>query len=1108
MRSFNNSNNITDALFQSGIVTYEAAGQYLSMTSLHYSYTQMNESEGKGVSEIGYGVDWIVGVVVDVDDILDTLYKGQRRTVAAILFTALVSFFAFSLCLYVILRKIRAIFRENQKLKKDVRKMDMQRKLRKSKGIDLETPLARSIATLRLLAAKYDIPALAEVISNLTDTTHLVHSNWEKRIRSGENQEIDEETANFLIDQYSTKAPKSRKGREMNFKSITSLSAALSEAALKSRERGDSLFSEISFLSLSHSKTSSASGQLSLAASSLMTTPREREITERCTEGKQLLPSKQDFKKKKKPPPKQKRPFFDTSSSYLNSASSPVGQETPQRPSPNEDSFHRQEQLSLYCCDSDQQMEYPLPAEQTTAVSTPVGPEEIGTPLLPTCYTISQFYHVDSVTSILTTPLTLKQNLPQSDSNLTSRSEGDVNFDTPRAFANEEQQTSLFSDSSKDTTTKSARLTKEDAASPRSSLQRNDAIATKSHIRARIFPSHHRQFHPLPPHYQKQHGVSCPSSPHTPSHQGPCLSHVSPDPFPSVQKRIISPFTQTSSSFPSTPQSESYSTHAMDSLSSHLPFPASSTKVPIVSPYTQKPTVSLPTAHSPQIENKDSLFAELSTSSPHPPPESTKNRTVSPTPTTESHGRASVQQKQSWEHMYQKVEAVLNAEKCFNEWNYLKFYDLSIFERNVFKIAELREGMFFSRTSFAAKIFLLIPSSTILPPRGRRSEIWSSFESVLTFVFGFVLGPLLKVVVSAMHYLKLDSFLKFDLSALALFIRQIEASYHVNPYHTVMHAADVVLSTTSLIANSPFLAHAPKIDLFALLIAAAVHDVDHPGFNNGFLVKISHPLAILYNDTSVLENHHAAMAFQLFQLSPFFPCALSSQLEAFRHFRNRIISIVLATDMQQHFSILEELTDLRTARGLQYSVDTAPILMRLLIKMADIGHTLKPWNTTQLWTSLINAEFFNQGDCERAYGLDVSPFMNREDANIPKSQLSFLNFVVKPQVELWCDFCGNSGMLDTLGTNALHWQELQAAGVRDCGPVSLAHTLPLAATYLHATPQTSMLPHSSWANLSRCDEPLTSYFETVSPAFRSSTSDDLSEDQEELEAINPISTEV
>lgn len=40
-----------------------------------------------------------------------------------------------------------------------------------------------------------------------------------------------------------------------------------------------------------------------------------------------------------------------------------------------------------------------------------------------------------------------------------------------------------------------------------------------------------------------------------------------------------------------------------------------------------------------------------------------------------------------------------------------------------------------------------------------------------------------------------------------------------------MHAADVVLSTTSLIANSPFLAHAPKIDLFALLIAAAVHGV-------------------------------------------------------------------------------------------------------------------------------------------------------------------------------------------------------------------------------------------------------------------------------------------
>ena len=44
-----------------------------------------------------------------------------------------------------------------------------------------------------------------------------------------------------------------------------------------------------------------------------------------------------------------------------------------------------------------------------------------------------------------------------------------------------------------------------------------------------------------------------------------------------------------------------------------------------------------------------------------------------------------------------------------------------------------------------------------------------------------------------------------------------------------------------------------------------MHDVDHPGVNNNFLVNSSSEMALLYNDESVLENHHLAVAFQLMQ---------------------------------------------------------------------------------------------------------------------------------------------------------------------------------------------------------------------------------------------------
>ena len=55
------------------------------------------------------------------------------------------------------------------------------------------------------------------------------------------------------------------------------------------------------------------------------------------------------------------------------------------------------------------------------------------------------------------------------------------------------------------------------------------------------------------------------------------------------------------------------------------------------------------------------------------------------------------------------------------------------------------------------------------------------------------------------------------------------------------------------------------LEILAALIAAAVHDVDHPGVNNNFLVNSSSEMALLYNDESVLENHHLAVAFQLMQ---------------------------------------------------------------------------------------------------------------------------------------------------------------------------------------------------------------------------------------------------
>lgn len=54
-----------------------------------------------------------------------------------------------------------------------------------------------------------------------------------------------------------------------------------------------------------------------------------------------------------------------------------------------------------------------------------------------------------------------------------------------------------------------------------------------------------------------------------------------------------------------------------------------------------------------------------------------------------------------------------------------------------------------------------------------------------------------------------------------------------------------------------------RMDEATALIAAATHDIEHPGRSSAFLCNSDDRLALLYNDICVLESHHAATTFQL-----------------------------------------------------------------------------------------------------------------------------------------------------------------------------------------------------------------------------------------------------
>mmetsp|Transcript_30889 Transcript_30889/g.80538 ORF Transcript_30889/g.80538 Transcript_30889/m.80538 type:complete len:1017 (-) Transcript_30889:1826-4876(-) len=144
----------------------------------------------------------------------------------------------------------------------------------------------------------------------------------------------------------------------------------------------------------------------------------------------------------------------------------------------------------------------------------------------------------------------------------------------------------------------------------------------------------------------------------------------------------------------------------------------------------------------------------------------------------------------------------------------------------------------------------------------------------------------------------------FKLHALKLgqFLQTIEAGYSpLNPYHNAVHATDVLQTLhVCLYHGWENLEQVDPMLHLAGYLAAVVHDFEHGGYTNDFLKNTHSRLAIRYNDTAPLENHHVAAAFDvLFTSGHNFLCNLP--IYDYTRLRKAVIDLVLATDMKQHF---------------------------------------------------------------------------------------------------------------------------------------------------------------------------------------------------------------
>ncbi|XP_018595476.1 high affinity cGMP-specific 3',5'-cyclic phosphodiesterase 9A isoform X1 [Scleropages formosus] len=225
----------------------------------------------------------------------------------------------------------------------------------------------------------------------------------------------------------------------------------------------------------------------------------------------------------------------------------------------------------------------------------------------------------------------------------------------------------------------------------------------------------------------------------------------------------------------------------------------------------------------------------------------------------------------------------------------------------------------------------------------------------------------------------------------------IHDNYRNNPFHNFRHCFCVTQMMYSMIHLCRLQEKITQMDILVLLTAAVCHDLDHPGYNNTYQINARTELAVRYNDISPLENHHCAVAFQIFSQPD---CNIFSSIdpETFKLIRQGTITLILATDMARHGEIVDSFKQIVDVFDFS-NEEHVTCLKMVLIKCCDISNEVRPTEVAEPWVDCLLEEYFMQSDREKLEGLPVAPFMDREKVTKPTAQIGFIKFVLIPMFE-------------------------------------------------------------------------------------------------------------
>uniref|UniRef100_A0A3B5A744 Phosphodiesterase 7B n=1 Tax=Stegastes partitus TaxID=144197 RepID=A0A3B5A744_9TELE len=231
----------------------------------------------------------------------------------------------------------------------------------------------------------------------------------------------------------------------------------------------------------------------------------------------------------------------------------------------------------------------------------------------------------------------------------------------------------------------------------------------------------------------------------------------------------------------------------------------------------------------------------------------------------------------------------------------------------------------------------------------------------------------------------------------------LQDDYHSqNPYHNAVHAADVTQAMCCYLKEPKLAEQLTPLDVFLGLMAAAAHDVDHPGVNQPFLIKTRHHLASLYQNTSVLESHHWRSTVGMLResgLLSHLPADVTQDVE------QQLGSLILATDISRQNEFLLTFREHLDNQDLDLQLAEH----RHFLLQVDISHC--------------------PAYLEKKFDLEISPLCDQQADSVPAVQIGFISYIVEPLFEEWQRFTEPSPLSTTmmghLHQNKAGWSRLR-----------------------------------------------------------------------------------